>query len=82
MFQQICYCFLHFYDHVAEFRYHGASISGRMTGQIQDCSKAWLNHPPRYGVGEHYVRLWDIQFRTHWSQAVSEHKFLKRERFL
>lgn len=81
MVQQICYCFLHFCDRVAGFRYHGASCGGRMIGQIQDCSKAWLNHPPRDGVGEHYVRLWDVQFRTRWSQAVFEYKFLQQRDF-
>lgn len=74
-FQQICYLPLHFCDLVLSFRCSAVICIGRVMGQFQDGPKAWRNDPPRDGEGEHYGRLWDVQFGTHCSQALSGHSF-------
>lgn len=81
MFQQICYYSLHFCYWALSFRYRAVICIGRVKGQFPDSPKAWHNDPPRDVEGEHYGRLWDVQFRTRCSQALSEHRFLEEGDF-
>lgn len=77
-FQQICYLPLHFCDLVLSFHYRAVIGIGQVKGQFPDGPKGWCNNPPRDVEGEHYGRLWDVQFGTRCSQALSEHRFLEQ----